>query len=377
MIGRHIGLIVRKEFAHIAADPLMGRLIVFPVLVQLFVIGYALTTEVRHVSFAVVDRSRTPQSASLIESYKPGELFDFVGVLPSERHLRQRLDNGSVRMGLVIPADFAVQLERDMTSHVQLVVDGVDANSAQVASGYAQSIAQRWAFRHLRKRLHARGMDLESLIPIEVDVAVLYNPLLKSSWYMIPGLVVLLVTIVTSLLTGLSLVREKERGTFEQLIVTPIHPISLVLGKMIPFALVGLVEVCAFMLIATLWFGIPFRGSLLTIFGFTALYMLSSLSIGVLTSTITRTSQQVLFLTFFVILFFLLLSGLFIPVENMPLWVQYITYANPVRFFIAVVRIVFLKGLGFAELWQEAVILATIGGTMLILSLVAFQRRAK
>ncbi len=376
MIARHIRLMVRKELAHIKADPLMGRLIVFPVLVQIFVIGYALTTEVRHVPFAVVDRCRTPHSTSLIESYKPGELFDFVGMLDSERELRRSLDKGEVRMGLVVPADFAVRLERDLQAQVQLVTDGVDANSAQVAAGYAQSIANRWAFGYLNRRLRARGINLERLMPIEVNVAILYNPLLKSSWYMIPGLVVLLVTIVTSLLTGLSLVREKERGTFEQLIVTPIHPLALVLGKMIPFALIGLVEVSVCLLIATLWFGIPFRGSLPTLFAFTALYMLSSLSIGILTSTVTRTSQQVLFLTFFIVLFFLLLSGLFIPVENMPLWVQYVTYVNPVRFFIAVVREIFLKGLGFTELWREAAIMAGIGGTMLTLALGAFQRRA-
>jgi len=279
-------------------------------------------------------------------------------------------------MGLVIPATFAVDLERDMQAHVQVVIDGVDANSAMVAGGYAMGIINRWAFGRLRQRLAARGIDYATLVPVRVNTTVLYNPLLKSSWYMIPGTVVLLVSMITALMTGISLVREKERGTFEQLIVTPIRPISLVLGKMIPFALIGLAEVTVFMVFASLWFRIPFRGSVLTVFGFAIIYMMSSLSIGILTSTATRTSQQVLFLTFFVILFFLMLSGLFIPVENMPHWVQVVTYVNPLRFFMAALRDIFLKGLGFAELWREALVMAVIGTVMTILALVTFQRRA-
>lgn len=369
-----IALIIRKEFRQIKADPVMIRLMVAPALVQLFVIGYALTTEVRHVPFAVVDRSATPQSVSLAESFKTGDLFDFAGYVQSESDLRDLLDRGTVRMGMVIPPDFAAALESDMKASVQLVVDGVDANSSQVASGFAQGIISRWSFAHLKERLRSRGIDFESMVPVRVDVAVLYNPLLRSSWFMIPGLVVLLVTIVTALLTGMSLVREKERGTLEQLMVTPIRPIALLIGKMIPFAIIGLVQVSVFMVLATLWFDIPFRGSLLTLFTFTVIFMLSSLSIGILTSTIARTTQQTMFLTFFVVLFFLLLSGLFIPVENMPTWVQTITFVNPVRFFITAVREMFLKGLGFADLWREAAIMGAIGVTMMGMALALFRR---
>ncbi|MBD3242989.1 MAG: ABC transporter permease subunit [Chitinivibrionales bacterium] len=373
---RHIRAIVWKELSHIRADPLMVRLIFLPVLAQLFVIGYALTTEVRHTPLAVVDRSRTPQSVSLVQSFTVGELFDFEGYVPSEQQLRTLLDNGVVRMGLVIPASFARSLHRNEGAVVQLLVDGQDANSSQVAGGYAQAIVGRWAMQHLRERLGKRGMDIEQLVPVEVSTTVLYNPLLKSSWYMIPGLVVMLVTIVTSLLTGFSLVREKERGTFEQLLVTPIRPVSLLLGKIAPFVVIGIIEIGMFLLLATLWFGIPFRGSILTLLGFALIYMVSSLGIGILTSTIARTSQQVLFLTWFVLLFFLLLSGWFLPIENMPAWVQGVTYVNPVRFFMTAVRDIFLKGLGFGDLWREALIMAGIGTGVFTLALVSFRRQA-
>ncbi len=373
---RHVRTIAWKELSHIRADPLMIRLIFLPVLAQLLVIGYALTTEVRHTPLAVLDRNRSPQSRSLIRSFTVGDLFDFQGHASSERELRTLLDHGAVRMGLVIPADFARSLHRTDDAVVQLLVDGQDANSSQVSAGYAQAIVGRWAMRHLRERLGKRGMDLRTMLPVEVAVTVLYNPLLKSSWYMIPGLVVMLVTIITSLLTGFSLVREKERGTFEQLLVTPIRPISLLLGKIIPFVVIGIAEIGMFLLLATLWFGIPFRGSVLTLLGFSLIYMISSLGIGILTSTIARTSQQVLFLTWFVLLFFLLLSGWFLPVENMPGWVQAVTYVNPVRFFMTVVRDIFLKGLGFADLWQEASIMLGIGAAVFTLALVSFRRQA-
>lgn len=373
---RTLRAIVRKEFAQIKADPLMTRLIFAPVFIQLFVIGYALTTEVRHLPVVVLDHCRTPQSVDLIRGFTVGEQFDFRGHVSSERAVRQALDNGAARLAVIIPADFSQNLHRTRPARVQLLVDGQDANSSQVAVGYAQAIINRWAQRYLKEQLRARGIDIRRMIPVDIPVTVLYNPLLQSSWYMIPGLVVLLVTVVTSLLTGLSLVREKERGTLEQLLVTPVRPVALILGKIAPFIVLGLFEICMFLLLATFWFGIPFRGSLLTLLGFAALYMVSSLGIGILMSTIARTSQQVLFLTYFTMIFFVLLSGWFIPVENMPLWVQQLTYVNPVRFFLSVVRDIFLKGLGFADLWRESLAMAAIGVTVFAMSLVAFKRRA-
>ena len=206
---------------------------------------------------------------------------------------------------------------------------------------------------------------------------ILFNPLLKSTWYMVPALVVILVTMVTALLTGLSIVREKEAGTLEQLMVTPVEPYQVILGKTLPNILIGIGEIVVVLAFATIWFGIPFRGSLPTFLLMGVVYMLSSLGIGILASTVARTSQQVLFLIWFILIFFILLSGFFIPVENMPLWVQHLTRANPVRYFMRAVREIFLKGSGIRELWHSALSMAILGGTVFGASILLFHRRAK
>jgi len=373
-----IRLIVWKEFAHIRADPLMSRLIVLPVLAQLFIVGYALTMEVKHTPLVVVDRSATPQSRSLIASLSSNDLFVYRGTAASEEQARSLLDRGAAKLALIIPAHFARDIERlNDGAHVQLLIDGQDANSASVAAGFASAIISQWTFARLGRQLAAQGIDVATLIPVSVTGTVLFNPLLKSSWYMIPALVVILVTIITGLLTGFSIIKEKEQGTFEQLMVTPIRPVHLVLGKIIPFAIIGFLEIVVFLAIATLWFGIPFRGNVLTLFLFASIYMITSLGIGIFTSTVARTMQQVLFITWFIMIFFILLSGFFLPVENMPHWVQTITLINPVRYFMFVVREIFLKGSGLVDLWRQAVAMLMIGVTVFGLSLAMFHRKAQ
>jgi ABC-2 type transport system permease protein len=373
---RRIAWIIRKEFGHIKADPLMSRLIVFPVLVQLFVIGYALTTEVRHTRVAVVDEAGSVYSRQLVNHIAANPLFDYQGAVESRAGLGQLLDNGAIHAGVVIPADFSRRLKSSQGAAVQLVVDGQDANSSTVATGYLRAIIAQWMMDYLKQQLGASGLSLEELIPVKVTSQILFNPQLLSTWYMIPALVVLLVTIITSLLTGLSLVREKERGTLEQLLVTPIKPYELIVGKTVPFVVIGLGEIVVFLLIATLWFRIPFRGNFFVLFMLAGAYMVSSLGIGVLTSTLARTSQQVLFTIWFLLFFFILLGGFFIPVENMPRWVQYVTYVNPVRYFMEIVRALFLKGAGIAQLWQEGVAMLGIGIAVIALSLLFFNRKA-
>jgi ABC-2 type transport system permease protein len=370
-------LIIWKEFAHIKADPLMSRLIVFPVLAQIFIVGYALTLEVKHTPLLIVDRSNTPQSHAIVETCRNNSLFSFKGMAESEARARALIDNGIAKLSLVIPQTLVTDMEKPAGARLQMLIDGQDANSAQVAAGYLTSIINGWTMERLRQKLAAQGFRLEVMIPVTVTPSVLFNPLLRSSWYMIPALVVLLVTIITGLLTGLSIVKEKELGTFEQLMVTPIRPVHVVIGKIIPFTIIGFAEILAFFALATWWFGIPFRGNFLTLLLFAFVYMISTLGIGILASTIARTMQQVLFFIWFVLIFFILLSGFFIPIENMPAWVQTITMINPVRYFMFVVREIFLKGSGLAQLWHEGVAMLIIGGTVFSFSLMLFQRRAK
>jgi ABC-2 type transport system permease protein len=372
---KFIRMILWKEFLHIKADPLMVRLITIPVLLQLFVIGYALTVEVKNIPILICDRSNTPQSREVVSLIRQSDRFVYKGSA-HEHEAHALIYEGVAKIAILIPKDFTRSMESKSGGSIQIIADGQDANSSNVALGYCKAIISGWAKNRLAHKLEKAGMDIDRLIPVTVSTNILYNPMLKSTWYMIPALSVLLVTIVTALLTGLSIVRERESGTFEQLMVTPIKPIHIIFGKIIPFAIIGLLEITVVLIIATVWFKIPFQGNILVLFTFAIAYMISSLGIGIFISTITRTPQQVLFLTWFVLIFFILLSGFFVPVENMPHWVQSITYANPVRFFMFAVREIFLKGTGFEGLWEEFLILLSIGAFVFSLALLSFNRRA-
>lgn len=370
----YIRIILWKEFLHIKADPLMMRLITIPVFIQLFVLGYALTTEVTNIPIIICNYSNAPESKEISALIKQNQRFVYQGST-SEQEALNLIFQGKAKMALVIPQDFSRSLSNQSGSKVKIIVDGQDANSSNVALGYCKAIISQWARQQLSYKLKQQGIDIHQIIPLTIATNILYNPSLKSTWYMIPALSVLLVTIVTSLLTGLSIVKERENGTFEQLMVTPVKPWHIIIGKIIPFAIIGLVEISLVLLVATLWFHIPFKGNLAILFGFAIIYMISSLGIGIFVSTIARTPQQVLFLIWFVLIFFILLSGFFLPVENMPDWIQKLTYINPVRFFMFTVRELFLKGAAAQQLWRELVLLASIGITVFSLALLSFSRR--
>ena len=406
-------VMIWKEFQQIRRDRVGLRLMIAVPLVQMFVLGYALTTEVKHTPVAAVDHDRSPASRSLIESVAGNDLFRFRGIYASEAELRRGLDRGDIRLGFILPADFSADLERALPgrstgpgtggpgaagatgaagaagsaglvpgvrppsgARVQILVDGQDASSAGVARGYLVSVLNQWAGRRLEAALLAAGTRLDQVLPLSVDVRVLFNPMLKSTWYMIPGVAVILVTMVTALLTGFSIVREKEAGTLEQLLVTPVRPVHVIVGKTLPYFLIGLLELMAALLLARLWFRVPFLGGYGTLLAFSSAYMLSSLGIGILTSAVARTQQQALFIIWFFLLFFMLLSGFFMPVENMPHWVQQVTLANPVRWFMHVLREMFLKGSGFRELWREGLAMLAIGFTVFSLAVLRFHRQS-
>ncbi|MBN2035418.1 MAG: ABC transporter permease, partial [Chitinispirillaceae bacterium] len=370
-----VHLMIWKEFAHIRADELSVRLMVFPVFVMLFVLSYALTSEVKNIAIAVVDQSRTPQSLSLLETVRGNRLFRWKGAVATEAEARDAIDRGAIKVALVIPPTFAADVNTNDGGRVQLLVDGGDANSANVSRGYLSAIISGWAMKRFSRDLEKQGVRVESLIPVTVSPVILFNPLLKPRWYMVPALVVLLVTMITGILSGLSIVREKESGTLEQLMVTPIEPYHVIIGKTIPYVLIGLAEMCVFLLFAVLWFRIPFHGNFFVFLLFGVVYMMSSLGIGIFTSTVARTPQQVLFLIFFVMIFFILLSGFFFPIENMPRAAQYLSAVTPVRYFMFVLRAMFLKGAGLAELWRELLYMTLIGMTVFGAAVALFHRR--
>ncbi len=385
-----IAIILRKELQQLGRDKGSLRLLFIMPIFQLIVLGFAITTEVKRTPYMTVDHCHCPESREMLSHIPLQGLFIHVGEAKTESDLRLAMDQGRVRLGIVIPKDFNKRLMQasnpaqlaDPGSHraaaapVQVLVDGQDANSSSVARGYFSAIAMRWSTHFLSERLMQQGKRVDEVLPISIGTQVLFNPQLRSPWYMVPGIAVILVTIVTSLLTGFSIVREKENGTLEQLMVTPLHPISLVLGKAAPYFLLGLVELMAALGIAIAVFHLPFLGSLGVLILFASAYMLSSLGIGILTSTVARTQQQALFIIWFFLLFFLLLSGFFLPVENMPHWVQTITYFNPVRYFLLVLREMFLKGSGLTELWREGLAMIGIGGLVFSMAVLLFNRKA-
>lgn len=380
-------LIIGKEFRHLRGDRTALRMMLIMPIVQLLILGYALTTEVRHTPLAVLDRCSCPASASLVAAVSEPPLFAFKGYAHSETELRHRLDRGEIRAALLIPADFSRRLEERLKgastgmtegsgAPVGLWMDGQDASTANVARGYLNAVINQWAAGKLADRMQADGKKVGDLIPFRVRTLIAFNPLLESSWYMVPGIAVILITMVTALLTGFSIVREKEGGTLEQLLVTPVKPIHIVLGKAAPFFVVGFLQLFLALGIARFWFGIPFLGSYLDLALFCAIYMLSSLGIGIFTSTVARTMQQALFIIWFFLIFFLLLSGFFLPIENMPHWVQLATYANPVRYFMEILRNMFLKGSGLRELWHQGLAMLTIGVVVFGGALAMFQRKS-
>jgi ABC-2 type transport system permease protein len=372
---RFLRLMIWKEFSQIRRDPLTIRLIIMPVVVQMFVLGYAITTEVKNTTITILDRSNTPQSASLVQTILHNRLFRFAGYAQSENDCRTMLDKGDAKLALIIPADFAKDLSAPLGADVSLLVDGQDANSSNIASGYINSIVSGWSLSVLKDKLAGRGLHLQNVLPVEVRPVILYNPMLKSAWYMVPPMAVVLVTMITAILTGFSIVKEKEAGTLEQLMVTPISPAYVVLGKIVPYVVIGLLELCAVLASATLWFRVPFRGNFLVLLLFGLVYMTSSLGIGILVSTIARNAQQVLFMLWFLLIFFLFLSGFFLALENMPVWVQNLTVINPLRYFMFILREMFLKGSGFAELWKQGLAMLLIGGVVFGASLLTFQRK--
>ncbi len=380
-------LIIWKEFQHLRRDPGSIRLLIGPPLIQLFILGYAMNTEVKNTPYAVLDRCACPASASLLASTASSPLFKFKGFARSETELREWMDQGRIRAALLIPPDFSRRVEERLQltptgfpdgegAPIGIWVDGQDASSSGVARGYLTSILNQWSQERLTQKLRAQGRNLRDLMPLHVDTRIAFNPLLESSWYMVPGIAVILITMITCMMTAFSIVREKESGTLEQLLVTPIKPIHIVLGKALPFFIIGIFQLSFALTVARLWFGIPFLGSYWELGLFCAAYMLSSLGIGILISTVAKTLQQALFITWFFLLFFMLLSGFFLPVENMPGWVQIITRANPVRYFMFVLRSILLKGSGFMDLWREGVSMLAIGAVVFTGAVALFHRKS-
>lgn len=357
--------LVRKEFLQLFRDPRMWRIVFIAPLIQLMVFGYAVSTDVRNVSTFVVDHDGGPEARALIEALTVSGYFRVTGRSARPAELVRALDRGDALAGLVIPADFAVRLRDGRGAPVQLLLDGSDSNTATVAQGYAERIVQEFATRH----------SGAATLGVELRERAWFNPDLASRNYNVPAVAGAIIYLVCLLLTALAVVREREIGTLEQLMVSPLASYELIAGKTVPFALISLVDMGIVTVAALLWFEVPLRGSFLLLVGASVLFILVALGIGLLISTISKTQQEAFLTTFLVFMPTILLSGLMFPVSSMPELFQWLTLANPMRHYLEIVRGIFLKGSGVAPLWGQYLTLLVLGVGMLVFAASRFRKR--
>jgi ABC-2 type transport system permease protein len=368
---RRLRHVVRKEFLELRQDPRLFGLVILAPILQLVMLGYAATTDVKNIPLVVVDEDHTSESRDLITRFASSSNFVVVDSLPNVTGIDAYLDQGKAWMAIVIPLDYGAQVREGRPSTIQVVADGTDANSTNVALGYAGRLVTGYA-RELVAR-SGRG-SAEPLIGAEIRVW--FNPQLESRHFMIPGILALVLLVVTTNLSSMAIVREKEIGTLEQLNVTPIARWELIAGKLLPYALLGMVDVLIVVAVAVGWFEVPLRGSLALLLVLCLVYLLTTLGLGLFVSTISSTQQQAMMTSsFFFLIPMVFLSGFVFPIENMPAVIQPVTYLIPLRYFLEILRGIFLKGVGLEVLWKDAALLFAWGVGILTLATLRSRKR--
>ena len=364
--------ITRKEFLHILRDRrTLAVMFLIPV-VQLLLLGYAATTDVKHLKTAVWDQDRTSRSRGLVEAYRASGYFDITFQADNQAALAWAMDSSRVRAGLVIPSGYERALLRGEKAQVAFVIDGSDPSVASTALAAAQGVGQAQSIEIVARSL---GSRIESAPGIDVETRVWYNPSMESANFMIPGLIGVILMMLTMLFTAMAIVREREQGTIEQLIVTPIRPLELIIGKVIPYVGIAFWDLLEILAIGVLWFGIPIHGSIVLLLELAAVFLATSLGLGILISTVSKTQQEAMMLTFMFLLPSIFLSGYFFPIDAMPPFLQAVSRLVPLTYVLVIVRSIVLKGSGFGLLAGEVAALALFGLGVLILASVRFQKR--
>jgi len=381
-MSNRILYIIRKEVRQAFREPRMRAMLFVPPIIQLLVFGYAVNLDVENAAMAWVDQDRTPESRELLSKFEGSNRFEVVATPGSEREVAPLLDSGKVDVVVRVLPGFGRDVLRGKATSVQVLVNGSNSNTASLVATYASGVIAGYASDVMNEQARQKLVGRTSKGPIHPAIPSLnlrsrvwFNPDLKSRNYFVPGVAANIIALVTLMLTAMAIVREKEIGTMEQLMVTPIKPIELMIGKTLPFAVVGLIDMVLVVVVARLLFHVPFRGSGLLLLAASICFLLTSLGVGLFISTISRTQQQAMMTTF---LFFqpsFLLSGFTFPIRNMPQAVQYLTLLNPVRYFMEIVRGLFLKGSGITVLWPQMLALAVIGVVVMGLSAARFHKR--
>jgi len=374
MLNARLRSLVRKEFIQILRDPRTLYITFAIPVVQLFLLGYTATTDVRNVPLAVLDQDRGPQARELLDAYRAADYFRIAFDVDSEAELRRLIEAGQARAGLVIPPDYAESVLAGRPAVVAFVLDGSDPNVASTSLAAAELIGQAHAIRLAVERTGGGMPSTGARALVQVRARVWYNPDLVSAYFMVPALIGMILQLMTSMLTATSIVRERERGTIEQLIVTPIRSGELVLGKILPYVLLAFFDTLEILVVGTLWFDVPIRGGLGLLLALSGLFLISSLGMGLFISTVARTQQEAMMLTYFTLLPTIFLSGFFFPLAAMPPVLQAISYLVPLRYYLVIIRSVLLKGVGLGSLGPEVLALTLMAFAWMGIAALRFRK---
>jgi ABC-2 type transport system permease protein len=364
-----------KEFIQVLRDKRTRALLIGPPIIQMLIFGYAATYEVHHVATAVLDLDHSQESRELVSRFMSSPYFDVQHHLTDSRQVEDLIDRGEATVALQINPGFAEDLRKGQAAPLQVIVDATNSNTALIASGYINQIALGFAREYQRDRINRISPQLSERIPsVQLAPRPWYNPDLRSRWFFVPGIVGTLTLVLVVNLTAFAVVREREIGTLEQIMVTPIRPAEFILGKTLPFFLIGLLDVSLIAVVGTLWFQVPFRGQLWVLLVGAILFLLCMLGAGLLISTVSATQQQALVTSFFFIMPAVTFSGFGFPISTMPPWLQYLTYASPLRYFLIVLRGTYLKGVGMDILWPQMLAMFALGLALLTIAVLRFHK---
>jgi len=364
-----------KEFIQVFRDKRTRFVLFGPPIIQMLVFGYAATFEIHHVPTVVLDLDHSQESRELISRFTSSPYFDVQRQLTDYRQIGDLIDQGKATVGLEINAGFAQNLRKGQTAPLQVIVDATNSNTALIASGYVTQIAVGFSQDYQQDRIYRISPQMIEEIPsVQLEQRPWYNPDLRSRWFFVPGVIGSLTVVLVVVLTAFAVVREREIGTLEQIMVTPIRPVEFILGKTLPFFLIGLFDVSLIATVGTLWFQVPFRGQILVLFLGAVLFLLCMLGVGLLISTVSSTQQQAMVTAFFFIMPAITFSGFGFPISTMPQWLQYLTYLSPLRYFLVVLRGTYLKGIGMEILWPQMLAMAALGISLLTIAVMRFHK---
>ena len=370
-----LSALMRKEMLQIVRDPRTLALVFIMPILQLVLLGYAATSDVRNIPLVVLDQDKSPASRTLLESFRAADYFRQAFDVNSESELRSLIDSGSARAGIIIPPDYSSRLAAGRPAQVAFIIDGSDPAIAGTTLAAATLIGQARATALSVERLAARGLAVAAAPAIEVRTRVWYNPDLIAAYYMIPAVVGLILQFLTVILTATAIVRERERGTIEQLIVTPLRASELIVGKLAPYVLIAFIDTIEILAGGVLLFGVPINGSLPLLLVLSGLFLISNLGVGLLISTITSTQQEAIIVAIFYNLPSIFLSGFIYPVAAMPRVLQFVSLAIPLRYYLIVVRGIVLKGVGMPALWPEVIALSIFAAVVITSAATRFKKR--